>query len=107
MLNESQIPVQRSCQAFTNSVEGNESMLEYFRRRFLVFLRSVMRKSRRAAKSGTSAPILPAWAQTSMDLQAGNRVRVRTHSEIAADPGRTRILQRMQIYGTNGPILRT
>ena len=83
MPSESQIPVQHSCQAFTNSVEGNESMLEHFRRRFLVFLRSVMRKSRRAAKSGTSAPNLPAWAQTSMDLQAGNRVRVRMRPEIA------------------------
>ena len=82
MPSESQIPVQHSCQAFTNSVEGNESMLEHFRRSFLVLLRSVMRKYRRAEKSGRSRANLPTWAQTASDLQAGNRVRVRTHSDI-------------------------
>lgn len=83
MPSESQIPVQHSCQAFTNSVEGNESISEYFRRRLIVFLRSVVRKYRRAGKSGGIQSNLPTWAQTSSDLQAGNRVRVRTHSEIA------------------------
>jgi hypothetical protein len=83
MVNESRIPVHQSCQAFTNPVEGNESILEYFRRRVMVFLRSVMRKYRRAGKTGGNRPNLPTWAQASMDVQAGNRVRVRTHSEIA------------------------
>ena len=83
MPNESRIPVHQPCQAFTNPVEGNESIMEYFRRRVIVFLRSVMRKYRSAGKSGGVQSNLPTQTEASIDLMTGNRVRVRTYSEIA------------------------
>lgn len=82
MKDMAQTAVPTECQAVTNSVQGDESTLEYMRRRAMVFLRDMARKyRRRAAADAPKRGVAPA-ASTACLLAAGDRVQVKSLEEI-------------------------
>ena len=82
MKNMAQTAVPTECQAVTNSVKGDESALEYMRRKAMVFLRDMARKYRRRAKAEAPKQGIASVPITACFVEAGDRVQVKSLEEI-------------------------
>lgn len=83
MKSEAEMTSPNVCQAITNSVEGNESLREYLRRRALVFLRGLARRYRGFVRAQEPRPLLPGWTNEASNVQKDDFVRVRSLEEIS------------------------
>jgi len=73
---------EQACQVMTNTVQGNESLVELLRRRTLVFLRRVMKIYRNWTRPRTDEAAAAAAASRVTEIVKGDLVRVRSMEDI-------------------------